>query len=1305
MKNKDFSPKTRFKKALYLLKPITVIMLLAVFLTLSLKVFANSSFRVENCNLCEQYSEQIGKEINEFIKLDNEPTKAVSTQVTAAINEYRKEIIDLQSHPDVEKKNLENEILLAYSKGNAAGRLAWVYFYNVYTFDTDASADKINAKYEAFKSRIANSTEHTVLSAECEVMLNELNRLIYTERAKNLAASSDSLTSSALISGTVEKFKSVNSPDLFGEGYAVLYNELTGALGLQRVRDALKAECEQVYKLVKPKESFSASPTAALLVYELENAQSVKTMNNSAIDFVCELLAIDEKKPYSAITKKAYLKNVQTAASRATEIQSAAQLYELFTDYALNVKKAEIKDSVYTLFLGNGTPSDENLIALEQSFNCDGGIIDRCNSDSEVDAELINAKSALFAYKHNEILSKPLDELTISDEEIASKALVEYSTLEEKVKLKLLNEINIIAEKYNNILVKKIREYLPNDALYLDFCEIIAKEIQKISRENIEDFYNISTRLPQKAEALANAIREYRAILSTSNYNQYEQNEKDSLLKILSTLSDNLSKINPSDVAIYADEIADAEASAIRALNVTDQSARVRIATRFSKNAEVLSELKSAYEKISLCSEKSEMILQANRAIYKIERLLTSDAILSHSSELKSTITKMEFLEESEKAAFITSITALESKAQNAREAENATVLLEIWKSFSDSLNEIRAEAEAIDLARAITEYLKKASDATKSTVDKLNLLKYISKQKCEEIYNSILQAEANAKKEIPLKTSTQKVIEYYESFLDLLDNFIVLANSEDLNGYKAQLLSELDKYDELRANYSAENYNKISSIKQATSEKLTNAKSKSECDTVIASAHNEIALINDLLDDEKDSALASLLALLDSLKKESPLYSTASFAKIEGLYDEAKIEISKITEIANISLVKQTLSKYISLIKDVRRDSAYTNESAHSINVPSLQYPSDYDYSQGLLGSIHLSGGIVSDADFSITLLETSRNKKIEELIRKSAKNGSLIAYESLSSETLKLLRSAAVGATVDITLSRVTDDARGYGLKMLIPNELCNEKILGLAFVVGDEVEFYPISQTDSLISARLEHLSKYYIIVESTLNVKPLLMALIILLILEFLILIAIIYLRYKRKAVEAPNQSDLPELPYSAIIPFAPILTRIYPANGLPIAILLSFAAIGLGATIVLLIRADVKKTEQEKTTQKQLKGKKDPLLLGEGENSEQKDDTFFCERENEELCFVGSKSKSKANRAEIDLDLINASFKSGETVNLNTLKQKGLVDENTKYIKILTNGSLTKPLIIEANEFSNAAKDILELSGGEAREIK
>ena len=77
---------------------------------------------------------------------------------------------------------------------------------------------------------------------------------------------------------------------------------------------------------------------------------------------------------------------------------------------------------------------------------------------------------------------------------------------------------------------------------------------------------------------------------------------------------------------------------------------------------------------------------------------------------------------------------------------------------------------------------------------------------------------------------------------------------------------------------------------------------------------------------------------------------------------------------------------------------------------------------------------------------------------------------------------------------------------------------------------------------------------------------------------------------------------------------------------------------------------------------------------------------------------------KMNKAEIDLDIISNTFKSGELVNLQSLKQKGLIDENTEYVKILAKGNLVKPLKIEANEFSNAAKNIVELSGGEVKKI-
>ena len=85
-------------------------------------------------------------------------------------------------------------------------------------------------------------------------------------------------------------------------------------------------------------------------------------------------------------------------------------------------------------------------------------------------------------------------------------------------------------------------------------------------------------------------------------------------------------------------------------------------------------------------------------------------------------------------------------------------------------------------------------------------------------------------------------------------------------------------------------------------------------------------------------------------------------------------------------------------------------------------------------------------------------------------------------------------------------------------------------------------------------------------------------------------------------------------------------------------------------------------------------------------------------------MIGASSKAERNKAELDLDLIAENFRSTETVTLQALKEKGLVDESTQYIKILTKGNLTKPLTIEANEFSNAAKNIVELSGGEAREI-
>ena len=289
----------------------------------------------------------------------------------------------------------------------------------------------------------------------------------------------------------------------------------------------------------------------------------------------------------------------------------------------------------------------------------------------------------------------------------------------------------------------------------------------------------------------------------------------------------------------------------------------------------------------------------------------------------------------------------------------------------------------------------------------------------------------------------------------------------------------------------------------------------KSECDSFISSVKSKIEAISDLLDDEKASALISLLEIIDKLKTEAPLYSPESFAKIEGLYEEGKIEINNISDIKRIADVSTTLSKYTLLISSVRKDRLYTSKDAYSISTPSLRYPSDYNYSNGLHGSIALKNGLVSDAKFSIALSEQTDLSEISKAVKRAAKEGTLITYESIPNETLKLVQSSSAIAERDVSLSKIADGASGYTLKMLLPNDMPGENILGFAFLNGDEVEFYPTERIDSLIGVNLQHFSKYYVVAESTVNLKPLLIALIILLIGEFAVLATMLYFRYRRK----------------------------------------------------------------------------------------------------------------------------------------------------------------------------------------------
>ncbi|MBQ8322243.1 MAG: uL15 family ribosomal protein [Clostridia bacterium] len=79
--------------------------------------------------------------------------------------------------------------------------------------------------------------------------------------------------------------------------------------------------------------------------------------------------------------------------------------------------------------------------------------------------------------------------------------------------------------------------------------------------------------------------------------------------------------------------------------------------------------------------------------------------------------------------------------------------------------------------------------------------------------------------------------------------------------------------------------------------------------------------------------------------------------------------------------------------------------------------------------------------------------------------------------------------------------------------------------------------------------------------------------------------------------------------------------------------------------------------------------------------------------------------SGSERAEVTVGEISDAFDDGEQVDVNSLKEKGLISGNVSYIRITEGGSLCKSLTVYANSFDIRALKMIVLSGGEAIRIK
>ena len=82
-------------------------------------------------------------------------------------------------------------------------------------------------------------------------------------------------------------------------------------------------------------------------------------------------------------------------------------------------------------------------------------------------------------------------------------------------------------------------------------------------------------------------------------------------------------------------------------------------------------------------------------------------------------------------------------------------------------------------------------------------------------------------------------------------------------------------------------------------------------------------------------------------------------------------------------------------------------------------------------------------------------------------------------------------------------------------------------------------------------------------------------------------------------------------------------------------------------------------------------------------------------------YIGPKDNKKAI---INIDTLSKNYEAHEMVNIQSMKDKKLIDKKAKCVKVLARGILDKPLRIKAGEFSRTAIEMILLTGGQAMHV-
>lgn len=1307
---------------------LTALMLLSGILCIHIDAADSASTETDpiyvsnNALLMEKYTALNG------IKIQN-----VGSEIGRSVNSYV-EIYEQKMNKLEDSKLYEEStaglIELYYMQGLAANKVAWIYYSYIGQFEGEAkdaidrvhngvhtSAQEIDGLQDeiAYAANASDIEERLSLSYNNNGLCARMYVAIYRQKLLALPEDSDSDAVKAIVSGEGGALEAIaECTDVTtNTQYEQIYLEAKAAVEIQRNKDIASRQLQDTFALLYPNSDPAENEILQNALAKINSADmsDPAKMNEILMQTVSAWLPETDENTGAYVTE--YYSNLNLELTdriaSANDGQQIADISSVFTNFTLDLARAEAKDNIVADIQAKEYADSKEMQNLLNAYTVSTdetlSIIDECKSLAEISFEIDRA--ALLTDLYGEYLkTTEIIQSFVSDSALLTEAYDQYD--------------------YTKIKIENV-DRLSEGAL--DSC---TGEFEKGSLAFEE--------LTVEAEVLAYETK-YASVLQ-KDVTEITEADKESLLAAI----EEMKGLTEGAKAVFTEKhSADDLANKYKAIVEAEIKSHVGTDTGIRK--ELFYDLKEQLQNLHISGDIAKLEELTTNANLLTEKAIAADLLLDQYEEMQASEDYAGFSNENK--------TAIDNLVKNSvSEICNSDGNAEDFQALADlgATNLEKTEACA-----KIDAYVDRQTEMNADTKAAVEALAEQAKQKINEETDTaeIDSLVSDAMFDIKQELDIQKLTEEAEAAIESVSGLHMLTDEQKQEYVKKIEDCLKDQIANVRNASDEETHN---TVLKAFDDMLSEI-----METAVTADETQKKDAQDKASKELNEAYQQVVQKIDSMtylseEEKEVLRQEAELALTKGL--ETVDSASTSAEVENVKLaILQTLNQISqkSADQDAGAKTAKTTEYNNEIKTKAAEILAEIDQTLYLTEDkkaelkqqvedavIELTSQLSSsETRADLTEAVTTASNKLTEISRSCSEQELSIAKQTAVEE----IENAEASLASLIASSKFMSDSNKNSLQQKGTDTAVQGKESVEACLTVDEVH----SERDYVLKEFAKQKSEATLAEDEACveTLTPFMTGFAIACGVEAVALAAL-WIAYRKKTAMA---CFIPVFALALMpTPLAWTLTVVLGVADIAMAVLIGYLAVKLWKLKknepVIFPEPDTDYEEDEILEEEDgenmpipttatapepkrfgLKGKSKllglfapaprlkltpkpqliylmppsiPQLLpsvsvDEANRMISDEDAFHCEETN----ILNTEVYTGRRKASINIDTISAHFAEGETVTLNTLKEKKLISEKVGHIKILGRGRLDKPLTVIAQNFSASAVKMIVLTGGQA----